>query len=169
MDASEDVDHQKLVEFEKMTEHPAEVQAQVLADILHLNAGVGYLARCGFNSSSSSSNSSYDVVASFKAHVPVVSNAAIKDDLQRIADGDRGPILTAQPVISLTLRQAEDGALNPQVTANHSLSLSTCFNFQRKVLSHQCRSDSSLICIRSLGIVRNNLKLHEAWELDEKI
>ncbi|KAJ7518390.1 hypothetical protein O6H91_21G066700 [Diphasiastrum complanatum] len=119
MDASEDVDHQKLVEFEKMTEHPAEVQAQVLADILHLNAGVGYLARCGFNSSSSSSNSSYDVVASFKAHVPVVSNAAIKDDLQRIADGDRGPILTAQPVISLTLSSGTTAGRPKTVPSTH--------------------------------------------------
>ncbi|KAJ7518084.1 hypothetical protein O6H91_21G054500 [Diphasiastrum complanatum] len=100
MDASDDVDHQKLVGFEKMTQNPAEMQAQVLADILRLNAGVEYLARCGFSSSSSSDS---DVVASFKAHVPVVSYEAIEDDLQRIADGDRGPILTAQPVISLTL------------------------------------------------------------------
>nr|TKV95467.1 hypothetical protein SEVIR_9G364900v2 [Setaria viridis] len=73
-----------------MTSNVDAVQERVLAEILARNAGTEYLARCGLAGATDR--------AAFRARVPVVTYEDLQPDIQRIANGDRSPILSAHPI-----------------------------------------------------------------------
>ncbi|KAL8111160.1 indole-3-acetic acid-amido synthetase GH3.6-like [Apium graveolens] len=81
----------KAFEFiENVTANADEVQKQVLAEILARNAGVQYLQRHGLDGRTDTK--------SFKKLVPIVTYEDIQPDINRIANGDKSPILCSQPI-----------------------------------------------------------------------
>uniref|UniRef100_A0A0D9VVI9 Uncharacterized protein n=1 Tax=Leersia perrieri TaxID=77586 RepID=A0A0D9VVI9_9ORYZ len=87
---STEKDMEKLMFIEEMTSSVDAVQERVLAEILTRNAGTEYLARCGLAGATDR--------AAFRARVPVVTYEDLQPDIQRIANGDRSPILSAHPI-----------------------------------------------------------------------
>ncbi|CAN6289079.1 unnamed protein product [Urochloa humidicola] len=88
--AGSDKDAEKLRFIEEMTSNVDAVQERVLSEILSRNAGTEYLARCGLDGATDR--------AAFRARVPVVTYEDLQPDIQRIANGDRSPILSAHPI-----------------------------------------------------------------------
>ncbi|GJN12735.1 hypothetical protein PR202_ga31041 [Eleusine coracana subsp. coracana] len=88
--SDKDKDAEKLRFIEEMTSNVDAVQERVLAEILSRNAETEYLARCGLAGATDR--------AAFRAKVPVVTYEDLQPDIQRIANGDRSPILSAHPI-----------------------------------------------------------------------
>ncbi|KAL5217566.1 hypothetical protein ABZP36_018250 [Zizania latifolia] len=88
--AGSEKDMEKLMFIEEMTSNVDAVQERVLAEILSRNAGTEYLVRCGLAGATDR--------ATFRARVPVVTYEDLQPDIQRIANGDRSPILSAHPI-----------------------------------------------------------------------
>ncbi|KAL1564201.1 putative indole-3-acetic acid-amido synthetase GH3.1 [Salvia divinorum] len=81
----------KSLEFiEEMTMNPDSVQESVLAEILTQNTHTEYLER--FNLGGATDRQS------FKSKVPVVTYEDLQPEIQRIANGDRSPILCSYPI-----------------------------------------------------------------------
>ncbi|XP_047946340.1 probable indole-3-acetic acid-amido synthetase GH3.1 [Salvia hispanica] len=81
----------KSLEFiEEMTTNPDSVQKGVLAEILTQNAHTEYLQR--FNLGGATDRES------FKSKVPIVTYEDLQPEIQRIANGDRSPILCSYPI-----------------------------------------------------------------------
>ncbi|XP_062211609.1 indole-3-acetic acid-amido synthetase GH3.8-like [Phragmites australis] len=83
-------DAEKLRFIEEMTSNVDAVQERVLAEIIARNAETEYLARYGVAGATER--------AAFRAKVPVVTYEDLQPDIQRIANGDRSPILSAHPI-----------------------------------------------------------------------
>ncbi|KAA8522618.1 hypothetical protein F0562_013021 [Nyssa sinensis] len=83
--------HAKLLQFiEEMTTNADSVQEKVLAEILSRNAVTEYLRQFQLGGSTDRD--------SFKSKVPVVTYDDLQPYIQRIANGDRSPILSALPI-----------------------------------------------------------------------
>lgn len=81
----------KALEFiEEMTRNIDAVQERVLAEILSRNADTEYLRRFRLNGATDRD--------SFKSKVPVVTYEDLQPEIQRIANGDRSPILSSHPI-----------------------------------------------------------------------
>ncbi|CAL5200783.1 unnamed protein product [Lathyrus oleraceus] len=76
--------------IEDVTTHADEFQKKVLAEILSHNANVEYLQRHGLNGQTDRET--------FKKLVPIITFEDIKNDINRIANGDTSPILTSNPI-----------------------------------------------------------------------
>uniref|UniRef100_A0A0E0LMK7 Uncharacterized protein n=1 Tax=Oryza punctata TaxID=4537 RepID=A0A0E0LMK7_ORYPU len=86
-----EADAEKLRLIEELTSDVDAAQDRVLSEILGRNAGAEYLTRCGLDAG--------DIArATFRAKVPVVSYDDLKPYIQRIADGDRSPVLSTHPI-----------------------------------------------------------------------
>uniref|UniRef100_A0A0E0EDW2 Uncharacterized protein n=1 Tax=Oryza meridionalis TaxID=40149 RepID=A0A0E0EDW2_9ORYZ len=83
-------DVEKLRFIDEMTTNVDAVQERVLGEILGRNAGTEYLTKCGLDGATDR--------AAFRAKVPVVSYDDLQPYIQRIANGDRSPILSTHPV-----------------------------------------------------------------------
>ena len=83
-------------EFETMTKNAARVQKETLQKILEQNCNVEYLQDLGLEGRTDPE--------SFKARVPLVTHEDLEPYIQRIVDGDTSPILTGEPVTTLSLR-----------------------------------------------------------------
>ncbi|KAF8729048.1 hypothetical protein HU200_018360 [Digitaria exilis] len=88
--AAADKDAEKLRFIEEMTSNVDAVQERVLGEILARNAETEYLSRFGLAGATDR--------AAFRARVPVVTYEDLQPDIQRIANGDRSPILSAHPI-----------------------------------------------------------------------
>ncbi|KAF0905881.1 hypothetical protein E2562_008912 [Oryza meyeriana var. granulata] len=86
-----EADVEKLRLIEELTTNVDAVQERVLSEILGRNAGAEYLNTCGLDAGDTGR-------ATFRAKVPVVSYDDLKPYIQRIADGDRSPILSTHPI-----------------------------------------------------------------------
>ncbi|KAK4439867.1 Indole-3-acetic acid-amido synthetase GH3.6 [Sesamum alatum] len=83
--------NRKKLEFiEDVTKNADEVQKRVLAEILSRNAGVEYLKRHGLNGHTDRET--------FKKIMPVITYEDILPDINRIANGDKSPILCSEPI-----------------------------------------------------------------------
>ncbi|KAL6993807.1 hypothetical protein U1Q18_011921 [Sarracenia purpurea var. burkii] len=81
----------KALQFiEEMTKDVDAVQEKVLGEILSRNGQTEYLRR--FNLGGATDRDT------FKSHVPVVSYGDLQPYIQRIANGDRSPILSSHPI-----------------------------------------------------------------------
>ncbi|QCD91374.1 probable indole-3-acetic acid-amido synthetase GH3.1 [Vigna unguiculata] len=76
--------------IQHLTQNTDPIQNQVLRQILHQNADTEYLRRFGLNGATDRDT--------FKSKVPVVSYEDLRPDIERIANGDRTPILCAHPI-----------------------------------------------------------------------
>ncbi|KAM3393190.1 hypothetical protein ACQJBY_014055 [Aegilops geniculata] len=100
-------DAEKLQLIEVLTKDVDSVQERVLAEILARNAGTEYLRSCGGPTDR----------ATFRAKVPVVSYDALKPYIQRVANGDRSPILSGHPVSDFFTSSGTSGG-EPKLTPN---------------------------------------------------
>jgi auxin responsive GH3 family protein len=92
--------------FENVCENAGHVQTQTLGRILELNHGVEYLKKW-FGKVGDINIKNMDACALeslFTSLVPLVSHADLEPYIQRIADGDTAPLLTHQPITTLSLR-----------------------------------------------------------------
>ncbi|KAM7516481.1 hypothetical protein LguiA_006064 [Lonicera macranthoides] len=81
----------KALQFiEEMTINCDSVQENVLGEILSRNAETEYLKRFRLNGATDRE--------SFKAKVPVVTYEDLQPEIERIANGDRSPILSSHPI-----------------------------------------------------------------------
>ncbi|GLJ32759.1 hypothetical protein SUGI_0659600 [Cryptomeria japonica] len=83
-------DRRALEFIENVTRNADEVQSQVLYAILTRNADTEYLTRYGLHGRSDR--------ATFKKFLPVITYEDLEPEIQRIANGDTSPILSAHPV-----------------------------------------------------------------------
>ncbi|KAK6121473.1 hypothetical protein DH2020_044781 [Rehmannia glutinosa] len=88
--------------IEEMTKNADQVQQNVLAEILTQNAETEYLK--GFNPCGATNR---DI---FKSKIPVVTYEDLQPLIRRIADGDRSPILCAQPISEFTISTGTSGS-----------------------------------------------------------
>nr|GMC53777.1 indole-3-acetic acid-amido synthetase GH3.6 [Ipomoea batatas] len=84
-------ENKKVLEFiEDITMNADQVQPKVLAEILSRNANVEYLQRHGLGG--------HTDTQTFKKTMPVITYEDIQPDINRIANGDKSPILCSQPI-----------------------------------------------------------------------
>lgn len=87
----------KALQFiEEMTRNADAVQERVLGEILSQNAETEYLKRFGLNGATDRD--------SFKSKFPVVKYEDLQPEIQRIANGDRSPILSSHPISEFLTR-----------------------------------------------------------------
>ncbi|KAH0721789.1 hypothetical protein KY284_006819 [Solanum tuberosum] len=91
MEGSMTEENKKNLEFiEEVTSNVDKVQKRVLHEILTRNANVEYLQRLNLNGHTDRET--------FKKVVPIITYEDIQSDINRIANGDRSPILCSQPI-----------------------------------------------------------------------
>ncbi|ERM96679.1 hypothetical protein AMTRI_Chr12g235730 [Amborella trichopoda] len=88
--ATAEKDMKALQFIEEMTCQAEQVQAQVLSEILTRNAHTEYLQRYSLAGLTDRHT--------FKAKLPVITYEDLQPEIQRIANGDRSPILSAHPI-----------------------------------------------------------------------
>ncbi|XP_076887187.1 indole-3-acetic acid-amido synthetase GH3.6-like [Bidens hawaiensis] len=76
--------------IEDVTSNPDEIQQQVLSEILTQNAYVEYLKRHGMSGQTDRDT--------FKKLIPVITYDDLQPDINRIANGDKSPILSSHPI-----------------------------------------------------------------------
>ncbi|OMO57382.1 GH3 auxin-responsive promoter [Corchorus olitorius] len=94
--------------FDNVTENAAMVQRETLRRILELNYGVEYLKKWLGEGDEDMKMKIQEMEACaleslYTSLVPVASHADFEPFIQRIADGDTAPILTQQPITTLSL------------------------------------------------------------------
>lgn len=82
--------------IEHLTKNTDPFQEEVLRQILFQNADTEYLKRFRLNGATDRDT--------FKSKVPVVSYEDLRPDIERIANGDRSPILCAHPISEFLTR-----------------------------------------------------------------
>lgn len=82
--------------IEEMTRNADEVQQKVLGEILSRNAETEYLRRFKLNAAIDRET--------FKSKLPMVTYEDLQPEIQRIANGDRSPILSAHPISEFLTR-----------------------------------------------------------------
>ncbi|MCH92405.1 putative indole-3-acetic acid-amido synthetase GH3.1-like, partial [Trifolium medium] len=85
-----DKDAKALRFIEEITRNADAVQERVLAEILSRNAETEYIKRFKLDGATDRET--------FKAKIPVVTYDDVQPEIQRIANGDRSPILSAHPI-----------------------------------------------------------------------
>nr|ANI24514.1 auxin-responsive GH3 family protein [Vicia faba] len=76
--------------IEEMTRNADSVQERVLAEILSRNAETEYLKRFKLDGATDRET--------FKKRIPIITYDDVQPEIQRIANGDRSPILSAHPI-----------------------------------------------------------------------
>lgn len=91
-----DKDAKALRFIEDMTRNADAVQEKVLAEILSRNAQTEYLKRYKLGQATDRKT--------FKEKVPVITYEDVQSDIQRIANGDKSPILSSSPISEFLTR-----------------------------------------------------------------
>ncbi|KAF2291220.1 hypothetical protein GH714_020719 [Hevea brasiliensis] len=82
-------------EFEAMTKDAERVHIETLKKILEENGSAEYLQNLGLNGRTDPQ--------SFRDCVPIITHKDMEPYIQRIADGDRSPVLTRKPITTISL------------------------------------------------------------------
>lgn len=89
--------HAKALQFiDEMTKNCDAVQEKVIGEILSRNADTEYLKRFQLNGATNRDT--------YKAKVPVITYEDLLPEIQRIANGDRSPILSSHPISEFLTR-----------------------------------------------------------------
>lgn len=102
-----DMSSATLIQFvEAITRDPDGVQQKVLGAILDQSQGCHYLTKHGLSGSCTwGAGGDFKCKrAMFKARLPVVEYEDIKEDIQRVVDGDKSPVLCVPPVAEFFTR-----------------------------------------------------------------
>lgn len=97
-------DYEKIISwFEDVSNNTGSVQTEILSNILKQNNGVEYLKKWlgGYNILEMEACA---LESLFTSMVPIASHADFEPFIQRISDGDTAPLLTQQPITTLSLR-----------------------------------------------------------------
>ncbi|KAA8524451.1 hypothetical protein F0562_010874 [Nyssa sinensis] len=89
--------------FEDVAEHAGLVQTQTLCRILELNYGVEYLTKWFGEINIQEMDDASALESLYTSLVPLASHADFEPYIQRIVDGDSTPLLTQQPITTLSL------------------------------------------------------------------
>ena len=89
--------------FEEVCENAGKEQTETLRRILELNHGVDYLKKW-LGDINIQEMDACALESLYTSLVPLASHADLDPYIQRIADGDTSPLLTQQPISSLSLR-----------------------------------------------------------------
>lgn len=96
----------KALQFiEEMTRNADTVQENVLAEILTRNAQTEYLQRFKLGGSTDRKT--------FKSKLPIITYEDLQPEIQRIANGDRSPILSAHPISEFLTRSVSNSLFPP--------------------------------------------------------
>lgn len=89
--------------FEAVAEDAAAVQTETLRRILERNCGAEYLKKWLGNVNVQQLEASA-LESLYTSLVPLASHADLEPYIQRIADGETTPLLTQEPITTLSLR-----------------------------------------------------------------
>jgi len=89
--------------FEDVSRNTGSVQTQILCNILKQNHGVEYLKKW-LGDYNIFEMEPCALESLFTSLVPIASHADFEPFIQRISDGDTAPLLTQQPITTLSLR-----------------------------------------------------------------
>ncbi|XP_059660977.1 indole-3-acetic acid-amido synthetase GH3.10 isoform X2 [Cornus florida] len=89
--------------FEDVAENAGAVQTRTLRRILELNSGAEYLKKW-FGGMAIEELDESALESLYTSLVPLASHADLEPCIQRIANGDKSPLLTQQPITTLSLR-----------------------------------------------------------------
>ncbi|KAF7823027.1 indole-3-acetic acid-amido synthetase GH3.10-like [Senna tora] len=106
--SSNGYEHDIIKWFEDVTEKAGSVQTQMLSQILKQNHGVEYLKRW-LGDYNIPDMDACALESLFTSVVPIASHEDFEPFIQRIADGDTSPILTQQPITTLSLSSGTTG------------------------------------------------------------
>ncbi|QHO56416.1 uncharacterized protein DS421_3g73520 [Arachis hypogaea] len=88
--------------FEQVSQKGGSVQKEILSQILKQNHGAEYVKKwSGYHNIQEMDSSALESL--FTSVVPISSHADFEPFIQRIADGDTNPLLTQQPITTLSL------------------------------------------------------------------
>lgn len=90
--------------FEQVSSEAGVAQSRTLREILRENCGVEYLKQWLGDVNIHEITDDFALESLFTSLVPLSSHADLEPYLQRIADGDSAPLLTQQPINTLSLR-----------------------------------------------------------------
>lgn len=121
---------QVIDEFEAMTKDAESVQRKILKEILERNSGTEYLQKWNLNGR-------IDDPQHFKSCVPLVTHADLEPYIQRIADGDTSPVLTADCIPWISFSSGTTNGKRKLIPFNKDLLAST---FQIYYISGAYRS-----------------------------
>lgn len=89
--------------FEHLSENPGFVQRETLRRILQQNSQVEYLKKL-LGDTKIEGMDACALESLYTSLVPLASHADLEPYIRRIADGDTAPLLTQQPITTLSLR-----------------------------------------------------------------
>ncbi|KAI3901252.1 hypothetical protein MKW92_040972 [Papaver armeniacum] len=96
LDKMEEFNHNNVIEeFDALTKDVGRVQRETLGRILEENSEAEYLRQCGLDGRTNPE--------SFKNCVPLVNHKDLESYIQKIADGNAGPVLTGKPITAISL------------------------------------------------------------------
>ncbi|KAI5389859.1 hypothetical protein KIW84_075241 [Lathyrus oleraceus] len=96
-------DYEKIISwFEDVSNNTGSVQTEILSHILKENNGVEYLKKW-FGGYNILEMEACALESLFSSLVPIASHADFEPFIQRISDGDTAPLLTQQPITTLSL------------------------------------------------------------------
>lgn len=90
--------------FEEIATNAGKVQMETLKKILEMNHGVEYLEKWLGDIDDVHNMDGEALQSIYVSTVPLASHADLEPYIQRIADGDTSPLLTKQPITTLSLR-----------------------------------------------------------------
>ena len=90
--------------FEEVAKNAGEVQMETLKKILQMNHGVEYLKKWLGDIDDVDNMDAEALQSLYVSMVPLASHADLEPYIQMIADGDTSPLLTKQPITTLSLR-----------------------------------------------------------------
>ncbi|KAI3974873.1 hypothetical protein MKX01_004984 [Papaver californicum] len=96
LDKMEEFNHNNVIEeFDALTKDVGRVQNETLRRILEDNSKAEYLRHCGLDGRTDPE--------SYKNCVPLVNHKDLDSYIQKIADGNAGPVLTGKPITAISL------------------------------------------------------------------
>lgn len=111
--------------FEESAENVAAIQRQTLRRILELNHGVEYLKKWLGNIKLQDIMNENALESVFATLVPLASHADFEPYIQRIADGETAPLITQQPITTLSLSSGTTDGRQKFVPFTHHSSQTT--------------------------------------------
>ncbi|OIT36858.1 PREDICTED: jasmonic acid-amido synthetase JAR1-like [Nicotiana attenuata] len=111
--------------FEESAENVAAVQRQTLRRILELNHGVEYLKKWLGNIRLQDIMNENALESVFATLVPLASHADFEPYIQRIADGETAPLITQEPITTLSLSSGTTEGRQKFVPFTHHSSQTT--------------------------------------------
>ncbi|KAL6975802.1 hypothetical protein U1Q18_024598 [Sarracenia purpurea var. burkii] len=127
---SKDEDYGIIGWFEEVAENAGEVQEQTLRRILEQNCGAEYLKRWLGEMDNVQEMEAKDLESVYRTLVPLASHADLEPYIQRIADGDTSPLLTQQPITTLSLSSGTTEGRQKYVPFTHHSSKTTLHIFR---------------------------------------